>query len=510
MNNSKTLLIIMDGWGEGPKNNSNAIHMAKTPFVDSLYLNYPHCNLSTSGENVGLPEGQMGNSEVGHINIGAGRIVNQELVRINKSIQSKSIDNNNVLINAFDYVKKNNVNLHFIGLVSDGGVHSHMNHLSYLCELASKNGIEKTFIHAFTDGRDTDPHSGLQFLKDSFNAVKSYNAELASVTGRYYAMDRDNRWDRIKIAYDAIVHGKGFNSKDVFASVKKSYEDNITDEFIMPIIATDNHNNPIATIKPNDAVICFNFRTDRCRQIVTALTQKELTSANMETLPLHFVTMTNYDDTFNNIHVVFEHENLHNTMGEVLEKNNRSQIRISETEKYPHVTYFFSGGKEDEFKNETRIMIASPKVATYDLKPEMSAKEVTKLICNEINIRSADFICLNFANVDMVGHTGVFSAIVKAVETVDDCVRQVVETALQNDYTCLITSDHGNADKALNDDGSANTAHTTNKVPCFVIGKNKELKLRDGILADITPTLLAIMNIELPKEMNGKNLIISG
>ena len=388
MNSPKTILIIMDGWGEGPKNNSNAIYKANTPFVESLYHKYPHCYLNTSGENVGLPNGQMGNSEVGHINIGAGRIVNQELVRINKSIQSKSIDKNAVLNNAFDYVKKNNVNLHFIGLVSDGGVHSHMNHLIYLCELAFKSGIDKSFIHAFTDGRDTDPHSGLNFLKETCNAVKPYNAQLASISGRYYAMDRDNRWERIKIAYEALVNGIGTHSHDLLASTKKSYDNNVTDEFIKPIIAVDNKNNPIGNIKANDAVICFNFRTDRCRQIVTALTQKDFPEANMSKLPLHFVTMTNYDDSFKNIHVIFEHENLHNTLGEVLAKNNKSQIRISETEKYPHVTYFFSGGKEEAFKNETRIMVPSPKVATYDLKPEMSAAEVTKLICKEINNKS--------------------------------------------------------------------------------------------------------------------------
>ncbi|MBT8195196.1 MAG: 2,3-bisphosphoglycerate-independent phosphoglycerate mutase [Bacteroidia bacterium] len=507
MSSNKTILIIMDGWGEGPKDNSNAIYKAQTPFIDSLYNDYPYSFLNTSGVNVGLPEGQMGNSEVGHINIGAGRIVNQELARINQSVSSKSIDANATLLKTFEYVKKAGINLHFIGLVSDGGVHSHQNHLMYLCELAHRNGINNSFIHAFTDGRDTDPHSGIKSIKDTTDAVSKYNSQLASVTGRYYAMDRDNRWERIKIAYDAMTEGIGHKTTNIEGAINESYQDNVTDEFIKPIISVDEDGKPIGTINENDAVVCFNFRTDRCRQIVTSLTQKDLSEHKMKTIPLHFVTMTNYDDSFKNINVLFSHEHLHNTLGEVLESQNKNQIRISETEKYPHVTYFFSGGKENEFKNEKRIMVASPKVATYDLKPEMSANEVTDLICSEINNQTADYICLNFANADMVGHTGVFDAIVKAVETVDSCVQKVVEAALENGYTCLITADHGNADKAINKDGSPNTAHTTNKVPCFLVGKNVKFKMQDGILADLAPTILTLMNVEIPSEMTGNVLI---
>jgi len=504
MKGKKTALIILDGWGHGDRTRSDAIYNANTPFIDSLYSKYPNCELLTDGENVGLPKNQMGNSEVGHLNIGAGRIVYQDLVKINRSCEDNSISEKENLNKSFAYTKENKKSLHLIGLVSDGGIHSHQNHLYKLCELANKAGIENIFIHAFTDGRDCDPKSGKQFIK---NLEKNlYGAKIASVCGRYYAMDRDKRWERIKKAYDLIVNGKGEKSKNLSASIQESYDNGVTDEFMKPIISVDDNANPIAIIREGDAVICFNFRTDRCREITTVLTQKNMQDLGMCTLNLHYTTMTNYDKTFKNVHVIFDKENIKNTLGEVLERNNKTQIRIAETEKYPHVTFFFSGGREKEFVGEKRLMVNSPKVATYDLQPEMSAPEVTSTIVAELQKGEIDFVCLNFANADMVGHTGDYNAIIKAVETVDNCVKRVVESGIKNDYAFIIIADHGNADFAVNLDGSPNTAHSTNPVPCFVLNTDFE-KIENGKLGDITPTILQIMGVEIPNEMTGNILI---
>ena len=504
MNGKKTALIILDGWGHGDKTKSDAIHHASTPFVDSLYKNYPNCELKTFGEYVGLPKGQMGNSEVGHLNIGAGRIVYQDLEKINIACEDNSIDEMENLKASFTYAKQNNKALHLIGLVSDGGIHSHKNHLYKLCELANKAEIEKVFVHAFTDGRDCDPKSGKGFIEELEQNL--YGAKIASVCGRYYAMDRDKRWERVKIAYDLLVNGKGEISQNISDAIQKSYDNGVTDEFIKPIISVDENDNPITTIKNDDAVICFNFRTDRCREITTVLTQTNMPDFKMNTLNLNYTTMTNYDSSYRKVNVVYNKANIKNTLGEVLEKNNKSQIRIAETEKYPHVTFFFSGGRENEFKGEKRLMINSPKVATYDLRPEMSAPEVTSTILSELGKGECDFVCLNFANTDMVGHTGDYNAIVKAVETIDDCVRKVVEAGLKNNYAFLIIADHGNADFAINPDGSPNTAHSINPVPCFLINTGFK-KIEKGILGDIAPTILQIMEVEIPEEMTGKILI---
>jgi len=504
--NKKVVLIIMDGWGKGPDTNANALFKANTAFVDSLYKSKPNAELKTSGEDVGLPDGQMGNSEVGHLNIGAGRVVYQDLVRINVDIKEQRFKKQKVLLETMEYVRNNNKKLHLIGLVSDGGVHSHINHLKELCDLAHSEGLSDVFIHAFTDGRDTDPKSGLKFLENLQNHLKNSTGKIASVIGRYYAMDRDKRWERIKKAYDLLVHGIGNISSDPLASIKKSYNNNITDEFIDPIVVHDNKDQPLATIEPGDAVICFNFRTDRCREITMALTQKDFHEQNMHHMELYFVTMTNYDDTFRNIHVVYDKDNLKNTLGEILEQAGKSQIRIAETEKYPHVSFFFSGGREEPFENEKRILIPSPKVATYDLQPEMSATEVTEAICKELESGICDFVCLNFANTDMVGHTGVFPAVMKAAETVDKCVKKVVETGMKNGYSFLITADHGNADFMINEDGSPNTAHTKNPVPVFLLDGDLT-KINNGRLADLAPTILYMMGLKQPKEMTGEVLI---
>lgn len=506
MNNKKVALLILDGWGCGNKTKSDAIYNANTPFYDSCLQNYPHSYLKTFGGFVGLPDGQMGNSEVGHLNIGAGRVVYQDFAKINKAVEENTIAQNEVLLAAFDYAKKNNVAVHFMGLVSDGGIHSHQNHLYKLCELANLHQVPKAFVHAFTDGRDCDPKSGLGFIEILENKIKNTNCQLASVVGRYYAMDRDNRWERVKMAYDLMVHGTGKHSKDLVESMKTSYLNNVTDEFIKPLVKVDNNNQPIGTIQPNDVVISFNFRTDRCREITVALTQKDLHEQNMCTLPLYYVTMTNYDKTFQNVHIMFDKDNLTNTLGEVLEKNNKTQIRIAETEKYPHVTFFFSGGREKPFVGEKRILINSPKVATYDLQPEMSAEEVTTSILTEIEKAETDFICLNFANPDMVGHTGVYEAIIKAVEKVDSSAERIVELGLKKGYSFIIIADHGNADFAINDDGTPNTAHSTNLVPCILID-NDYKTIKDGKLADVAPTILKLLNIEPAKEMDGECLI---
>ncbi len=501
----KLCLIILDGWGYGDKSKSDAIHNANTRFFDSLVKNYPNSKLLTSGENVGLPDGQMGNSEVGHLNIGAGRIVYQDLAKINKAILEKTIDKNPVLLNAFSYAKKNNCAVHFMGLVSDGGVHSSQEHLHYLCELTKKAGLKNVFIHAFTDGRDTDPKSGFNFISSLENHLQNSNGELVSVIGRYYAMDRDKRWERVKLAYDLLTKGDGKKSQNILKSVEESYHENITDEFIKPVVKVDEKNNPIGRIKENDVVICFNFRTDRCREITLALTQRDFPDFGMKKMNLHYVTMTNYDHTFQNVNVIFEKDNLQKTIGEVFSSEEKTQLRIAETEKYPHVTFFFSGGREETFEGEKRIMIPSPKVATYDLKPEMSAPEVTDAVVKSISENSPDFICLNFANPDMVGHTGVYSAIIKAVETVDTCLKKVVEEGIKNNYSFIIIADHGNADYAINPDGSPTTAHSLNPVPCIVIDKDVK-KVKSGILADIAPTVLKIMELKIPPEMTGKIL----
>jgi 2,3-bisphosphoglycerate-independent phosphoglycerate mutase len=502
----KVALLILDGWGIGDGSKSDAIAQANTPFMDSLYKKYPWNTLQTSGGNVGLPDGQMGNSEVGHLNIGAGRVVYQDLALINKDIKEKTINSNPALVSAFEYAKQNNKAVHFMGLVSEGGVHSSQAHLHYLCDMAQSAGLTDVFIHCFTDGRDCDPKSGLQFLQNLQSHLIHSAGKIASVIGRYYAMDRDKRWERIKLAYDLLVNGMGEKTNNPIEAVQHSYAQNVTDEFIKPIIVCNNSNQPLATIKEGDVVICFNFRTDRCREITQVMTQSDMLNLEMKKLNLYYVTMTNYDHTFKNVKVVYDKDNLNNTLGEVLEKAEKTQIRIAETEKYPHVTFFFSGGRELEFSGEKRIMIPSPKVATYDLKPEMSAIELTTAILPEMENGNTDFVCLNFANADMVGHTGDYKAIIKAVETVDRCTNKIVEAGLKNNYSFIIIADHGNADYAINADGSPNTAHSTNPVPCIIIDKDvKEVK--QGRLADIAPTILKLMDIAIPAEMDGKALV---
>ena len=495
-------LIILDGWGIGNGSKSDAIANANTPFMDSLLQNYPHATLRTCGEDVGLPDGQMGNSEVGHLNIGAGRIVYQELTRINKSIRDKEFQKNPVLLAAFEDAKKRNSKVHFIGLVSKGGVHSSQEHLYALCEMAKTYDLENVFIHAFTDGRDCDPKSGLGFLQELEEQLTLSTGKIASVVGRYYAMDRDNRWERVKKAYDVMTKGIGERYSSASEALLKSYENGITDEFIEPSII-----DAAGIIENGDIVINFNFRTDRPREITIALTQKAFPEYDMTPLDLYYCTMTNYDSTFKGMHIVFDKDNLTNTLGEVLSKVEMSQVRIAETEKYPHVTFFFSGGRESTFPQEDRILVNSPKVATYDLQPEMSALEVRDKIVDFIHTKAPNFICLNFANPDMVGHTGVYSAIIKAVETVDGCLQKVVEAGLEKGYEFLVIADHGNADYALNEDGSPNTAHSLNPVPMVLVTNDKSITLNDGILADVAPTILSRMQIAAPIEMTGKTLV---
>ena len=506
MNSKKAILIIMDGWGLGKVASADAIQHSKTPFVSSLYKKYPNTILTTCGEAVGLPEGQMGNSEVGHLNLGAGRIVYQELQRINVAVRDGSFAKNEVLLNSIRLAKKNQKSLHLIGLVSDGGVHSHTNHLKAIIDTCKNEKLDNVFIHAFTDGRDTDPKSGLGFIKDLQAHLNKTVGKIASVSGRYYAMDRDKRWERVKLAYDALVNGEGEKATDAVEAVENSYKKNITDEFIRPCVVVDEAQRPLARIKDDDVVICFNFRTDRCREITQVLTQIDLPDFGMKKLSLDYTTMTEYDHSFKNIHIVFSNDNLTNTLGEVLEQHHLKQIRIAETEKYPHVTFFFSGGREIPFEGEKRILIPSPKVPTYDLKPEMSAHEVTNALLPEIANKTADFICLNYANADMVGHTGVWEAAIKAVETVDSCVEKVVTAGLENGYTSFVTADHGNSDYMINEDGTPNTAHTLNPVPFFIIDNEWKGKIRPGKLADIAPTILTMMDIALPKEMTGEIL----
>ena len=504
----KTILIIMDGWGLGNKQKSDAVFNANTPFVDSLYAKYPHTTLVTCGEKVGLPAGQMGNSEVGHLNIGAGRIVYQELQRINVAIQNNTFQTNPILLNAINYAKQHNKPLHLMGLVSNGGVHAHINHLKAICNFCKQQNLTEVYIHCFTDGRDTDPKSAILFLQELENFLKTSVGKIASIIGRYYAMDRDNRWERIEIAYNALVNGIGDKTTNPMNALTQNYQNNITDEFIKPIIVcNENNQQPIATIKKDDAVICFNFRTDRCREITQVLTQHTIPNYTMHPLQLHFTTMTNYDDSFKNIHIVFEQDNLNNTIGEIIAKNNLQQIRIAETEKYPHVTFFFNGGREIPFDGEERILVPSPKVATYDLKPTMSANELTEKLLPKLNEAKASFICINFANADMVGHTGVYNAVIEAVETVDKNVQKIVETALKNNYTIFLTADHGNADFMINDDGSPNTAHSLNLVPLFIIDNEWRAKIKPGKLGDLAPTILKMMDLNIPNEMTGEVLI---
>jgi 2,3-bisphosphoglycerate-independent phosphoglycerate mutase len=507
MQNNKAILVIMDGWGLGKVKSSDAIQNAKTPFVSSLYSKYPNTTLTTCGELVGLPDGQMGNSEVGHLNLGAGRIVYQELQRINVAVRDGSFFKNEVLLKAIHYCLDNKKPLHLIGLVSDGGVHSHTSHLKAIITLCKQLGLQDVFVHAFTDGRDTDPKSGLGFVTNLQQHLNETTGKIATVSGRYYAMDRDKRWERVKLAYDALVNGIGEKATDALAAIEQSYSANVTDEFIKPTVILGSDQKPLATIKDGDAVICFNFRTDRCREITEVLSQTDMPDFGMKKLSLNYTTMTEYDRTFKNVNVVFENDNLNNTLGEILANNGKKQIRIAETEKYPHVSFFFSGGRETPFEGERRIMIPSPKVATYDLKPEMSANEVTDAIVPEIEKESADFICLNFANADMVGHTGVFSAAIKAVETVDHCVERVVTAALAHGYTVFLTADHGNADYLINADGTPNTAHTMNLVPLFIIDKDFKGSIKPGKLGDIAPTILTMMHLPVPAEMTGDVLI---
>lgn len=508
----KVLLMILDGWGKGDGSNRDAIATANTPYMDSLFKSYPNSELCASGEDVGLPKGQMGNSEVGHLNIGAGRIVYQDLVRINNAIKDGSIAKNRVITEAYNYAKQNNKAIHFLGLVSDGGVHSSTKHLMKMCDIAKDHGLEKVYIHAFTDGRDTDPYSGKGYVKELQEHLENSAGKIATVCGRYYAMDRDKRWERIKLAYDMLLHGKGNKVSSPLQAIEESYKKEITDEFIKPAVVTGNNGEPTATIKPGDVVICFNFRTDRLREITTVLTQKDMPEHGMKTLDLYYVTMTRYDESFKNVHIIFEKPDLQMTLGETLSKQGKKQIRIAETEKYAHVTFFFSGGREETFKNENRILIPSPKVATYDLQPEMSANEVKEAMVKEVKKQDADFICLNFANPDMVGHTGVYEAIIKALETVDNCVKEVTETAKKNGYSVIIIADHGNPDIAVNEDGSPNTAHSTNPVPFILIDKDhkkNKAELKPGRLCDVAPSILKLMNLEIPKEMDGKVLINS-
>jgi len=496
--------MILDGWGKSPDPKVSAIDNANTSFIDSLYTKYAHAQLRTDGEHVGLPEGQMGNSEVGHMNLGAGRIVYQDLAKINLAIQKDTLKNEKVLVEALNYAKKNNKNVHFLGLLSDGGVHAHTSHLRGFIDAANKAGT-KSYIHAFTDGRDVDPKSGKGYIKDLENYISGTNTKIATITGRYYAMDRDKRWERVQLAYDAIVNGQGTKTNNATKTIQENYDVDITDEFIKPLILTEN-NFPVAKIEKDDVVIFFNFRTDRGRELTEMLNQKDFPEYNTKKLSLYYVTITNYSDDFEGIKVIFNKDNIAETLGEVLEKNNKKQIRIAETEKYPHVTFFFSGGREQPFNGESRILKNSPKVATYDLKPEMSAFELTDALLPELQKGETDFVCLNFANGDMVGHTGSMPAAIKACEAVDNCVEKIITTALSNEYTTLLIADHGNCETMMNPDGSPHTAHTTNPVPIILID-NELTAIKDGVLGDIAPTILKLINVNKPDVMTCNSLI---
>jgi 2,3-bisphosphoglycerate-independent phosphoglycerate mutase len=504
--NKKVILMILDGWGKSPDPKVSAIDNANIPFINSLYKKYPSAQLRTDGLNVGLPEGQMGNSEVGHMNLGAGRIVYQDLAKINLAVTNCTLAKEQVLKNAFQYAKDNNKKVHFLGLVSDGGVHSHTSHLRGLIDATQEYELKDVFVHAFTDGRDVDPKSGKNYIENLENYIDNTSVKIASVIGRYYAMDRDKRWERVKLAYDLLVNGKGTPSKDAVASIKESYELDVTDEFINPIVMVDENNNPLATIEDEDVVIFFNFRTDRGRELTEVLSQQDFHEQNMHKLNLYYVTLTNYDETYKNVKVVYNKDNIEETLGEVLEKHGKTQIRIAETEKYPHVTFFFSGGREIPFRGEKRILKNSPKVPTYDLQPEMSAFELTDALLPELEKGDVDFVCLNFANGDMVGHTGIMAAAIKACEAVDKCVERVITTALAHDYTVLVIADHGNCETMMNPDGSPNTAHTTNPVPFILVDKNLK-EVHDGVLGDIAPTILDLMGIEKPAVMTQHSLL---
>ncbi len=498
--------MILDGWGFAPNPEVSAVDLAKTPYIDRLYQKFPHAALLTDGENVGLPNGQMGNSEVGHMNLGAGRIVYQDLIKITKAIESKAIEKNPVLVEALEYAQNNHKKVHLLGLLSDGGVHSHIDHLEGLLEMASKYDLPGLFVHGFTDGRDVDPKSGLGFVRKLQKKLQTTGGKIATITGRYYAMDRDKRWERVKKAYDALVKGQGTTTQNMAEALQKSYEQGVTDEFVEPQIAIDNQNQPLTKIEAGDVVIFFNYRTDRGRQLTQALSQEAFPAYDMSPIELHYVTLTNYDKTFKKVKVVFEKDNLEDTLGETLSKAGKSQIRIAETEKYPHVTFFFNGGREAPFDGEERILCPSPKVATYDLQPEMSAFEIRDAILPKINNDPPDFICLNFANPDMVGHTGDLQAAIKACETVDQCAEEIIDAALENDYKVLVIADHGNCETMINPDGSPNTAHTTNPVPLILVDKDKT-PIKDGVLGDIAPTILKLMEIEIPPAMTGKSLL---
>ena len=500
----KALLMILDGWGIGNHSKSDAIYSTPTPYWDYLVKTYPHSELQASGENVGLPDGQMGNSEVGHLNIGAGRVVYQDLVKINKACKDGSILENPEIRSAFSYAKENGKAIHFMGLTSNGGVHSSLDHLFALCDIAKHYGLERVYIHCFMDGRDTDPRSGKGFIEELEAHCAKSAGVVASIIGRYYAMDRDKRWERVKVAYDLLVNGEGEQATDMVAAVQESYDNDVTDEFIKPI----NNAAVDGTIKEGDAVIFFNYRNDRAKELTIALTQHDIPEAGMKVIPgLQYYCMTPYDASFTGVHILFDKENVANTLGEYLSSLDKKQLHIAETEKYAHVTFFFNGGREAPYEGEERILVASPKVATYDLQPEMSAYEVKDKLVEAIKSQEFDFIVVNYANGDMVGHTGVYEAIQKAVKAVDECVKDTVEAAKAADYEVIIIADHGNADNAINPDGSANTAHSLNPVPCIYVTENKDAKVADGRLADVAPTMLKIMGLPQPKEMTGSALI---
>ncbi|WP_298782046.1 2,3-bisphosphoglycerate-independent phosphoglycerate mutase [uncultured Polaribacter sp.] len=504
--NKKVILMILDGWGITQDPKVSAVYNAKTPFINSLYDKYPHAELRTDGEHVGLPEGQMGNSEVGHMNLGAGRIVYQNLARINKAVKEKTLGQEKVLLDTFKYAKENNKNVHLLGLVSNGGIHAHINHLKGLLDVATENKVDNVFLHAFTDGRDCDPKSGTYFINEVQEYMKESTGELATITGRYYAMDRDNRWERVKEAYDGVVNAIGTKTTDAIATMNANYEAGLTDEFHKPIIITNEDGSPKTQIKDGDVVLFFNYRTDRGRELTNALSQNDFPEFGMKKLDLYYTTMTLYDESFKGINVIYNSDNIKNTLGEVLSAAGKKQIRIAETEKYPHVTFFFSGGQEAPFEGESRILRNSPKVATYDLKPEMSAYELKDALCEDLQKGEADFVCLNFANGDMVGHTGIMEAAIKACETVDICAKEVIETGLANGYSTLLIADHGNCETMMNPDGSPHTAHTTNPVP-FILIDDKIKSIKSGILGDIAPTILDLLGVEQPLEMTQKSLL---
>ena len=507
MTQKKAMLVILDGWGIGKKDKADVIYNTPTPYWDSLIAMYPHSHLQASGENVGLPDGQMGNSEVGHLNIGAGRVVYQDLVKINLACRTNSILENPEIVKAYTYAKENDKQIHFLGLVSDGGVHSSLEHLLKLTEISNTYGISRSYVHCFMDGRDTDPRSGKGFIEQLDAHLAKTGGAIASIIGRYYAMDRDKRWERVKEAYDLLVNGKGTASTDMVKAVQNSYDAGVTDEFIKPIVQVDATGKPLATIQEGDVVIFFNYRNDRAKELTIVLTQQDMPETDMKTLKLEYFTMTPYDDKFKGLHIIFDKDNVQNTLGEIVSKAGMHQLRIAETEKYAHVTFFFSGGRENNFDLEDRILIPSPKVATYDLKPEMSAFEVADALAGAIETEKYQFIAVNFANGDMVGHTGVYSAITKAVETVDTCLSKVIEAGKKHGYDMIIIADHGNADNATNEDGSVNTAHSLNPVPFVYISENKAAKVSNGILADVAPSICNVLGIAQPADMTGRCLI---